>query len=442
VTSGADSGPGSLRAALTVAADTAGPIFVVTEDDIEAESTLTYAGREPLAIHGNGQTIKMSANATILAVTEGADLTVNDLKLAGPGGFSITNRGDDTDSGGKGIFVDVRDDQTGVVHVVLEDVAISGVAYHGVHVSDCDLADDCGGGSGGGGDGAPASIVVQLANVEIRNVGTGTFDADGIRVDERGDGDIHYSASRSTFRDIGADGVELDEGDAGDVVATVIANRFLDNGSYCDPEVLSPSLPSGPEGEFEDGEMSEADVPANVAGSADDRCFEREILIYDTGFVESYQIVIDLDDGIDIDEAGEGDLRLVMLDSEIRGNLDEGVDLDEEDAGNAVVSYIRSTAEKNTDDGFRISESGSGDLIGTVFAVTATDNGGYGIRFDQDGAGDVSVDVYKTETSNNDDGDETGLRVGQTGAGTGTLTVNDSSLEDGIDVRNVEVTTN
>jgi len=442
VTSAADAGPGSLRAALIAAADSTGPIFVVTDEDIDAESTLTYVGRQPLAIHGNGQTIKMSANTTILAVTEGADLTVTDLKFAGPGGFSITNRGDNSGSAGKGIFVDVRDDQTGVVHIVLEDVTISDVAYHGVHVSDCDLADDCGGGSGGGGDGAPASIVVQLANVKIRNVGTGTFDADGIRVDERGNGDIHFSASGSTFRDVGADGVELDEGDAGDVFATVIANHFLDNGSYCDPEVLSPALPSEPEGEFEDGELSETDVPANVAGSADDRCFEREILIYDTGFVESYQIAIDLDDGIDIDEAGEGDLRLVMVDSEIRGNLDEGVDLDEEDAGNAFVSYIRTMAEKNTDDGFRVSESGPGDIIGTVYAVTAMDNGGYGIRFDQDGAGDVSVNVYKTETSDNDDGDDTGLRVGQTGAGTGTLTVNDSNLKDGIDARNVAVTTN
>jgi hypothetical protein len=329
-----------------------------------------------------------------------------------------------------------------VVHLVLQDVSVSGVAYHGVHVSDCDLADECGSGSGGGGDGAPASVVVDLGSVDIRDVGIGAFDADGIRVDERGDGDLHFNAYRSTFSDIGADGVELDEGDAGDVVALVSDSRFLDNGGYCDPGVLGPLLPAEAEGEFGDGEKREADLPAKVTGSADDRCFEHEVLIYDTGFIESYQIGIDLDDGIDIDEAGEGDLRLVMTDSEVRGNLDEGVDLDEEDAGNAVVSYVRTTVRHNTDDGIRTSESGAGDLTGLVYAVTARNNGGNGIRLDHSGDGDLSVSVFKTRTSNNDDGDDTGVRVRQDGSGTGTLTITESNLKDGIDARNVDVTEN
>ncbi len=439
VTSSADDGPGSLRAALATAAETPGPIFVVTDKDIETETTLAYAGREALVLHGNGQTVKISANADILALTEGADLAVTNLKFAGPGGFSITERDNETGSGGKGIFIDVRSGQPGLVRLVLEDVTVSDVAYHGVHISDCDLADACGGGSGGGGDGAPASIAVQLTNVEIRDVGNGVFDADGIRVDERGDGNIFYSAFGSTFRDVGADGVELDEGDAGDVVATVIDNRFLDNGGYCDLNVLEPALPAEPLGEFADGEKAEADIPGQVTGTADDRCFEREVLIYDTGFVESYEISIDLDDGIDIDEAGEGDLRLVMTGSEIRGNLDEGVDLDEEDDGSAFLSVVRTTANKNTDDGIRLSESDAGDVTGLVYAVSASDNGGYGIRFDQSGDGDISVDVYETKTSDNDDN---GLRVGQTGSGTGMLAVTNSNLKDGIDARNVDVTEN
>ena len=248
VTTGADSGPGSLRAALETAAGAVEsvPILIVTDVDVEIALTLTYAGRHPLVIHGNGQTVKTAANVTLLAVTEGADLTVSNFDFAGPGGFSIRERGDRSGAGGKGIFVGVRDDQTGTAHLVLESVSVPGVAYHGVHVSDCDLADACGGGSGdGGGDGAPASIDVRLSDV-----GNGSFDADGIRIYERGDGDISFMSRVSVFNDVGADGVELDEGDAGDVIATVVDNGFVDNGAYCYPEVLAPFLPAVTEGEF------------------------------------------------------------------------------------------------------------------------------------------------------------------------------------------------
>lgn len=441
VTNGNDTGPGSLRAGLQTAAQDRGPglILVTTEDDIQIASTLSYDGRAPLTVHGNGQTVRTEANVTLLAITEGADLTVTDLNFSGPGGFSIDKRGDLEGAGGKGIFVDVRDDQTGVVHLVLENVAVEDVAYHGVHVSDCDLADACGGGSGGGGDGAPASIAVRLANVEIRHVGYGSFDGDGIRVDERGNGGIRFDARDSLFREVGADGVELDEGDAGHVVAAVFGTRFVDNGGYCDPSLLKAFLPNEPKGKFADGEKAETDIPGPVSGSPDDRCIEREVSLYDSGFVEEYEVSIDLDDGIDIDEAGDGDLRVAITDSEIRGNLDEGVDLDEEDDGTAAVAFVRSNAVNNTDDGFRTSESGPGDLFGLLYSVTAKRNGGNGARFDEADEGTVAVEVNQTETENNDDGDATGLRVTQGGSGSGNLTVRGSKLKDGIDARNVDV---
>jgi len=444
VTTGADSGPGSLRAALgSVAAQaTPVPIFVVTDGDIEIVSTLTYSGRLPVTILGNGQTVRISANATVLALTEGADLTVSHLDFEGPGGFSLTSRGDLAGPAGKGIFIDVRDEQTGTVHLVLDEVTISNVAYHGIHVSDCDLADACGGGSGGGGEGAPASIAVSLRNVTVRDVGHGAFDADGIRIDERGAGDIHYSAYGSTFRGVGADGVELDEGDAGHVIATIAGNQFLDNGGYCDLDVLQGFLPSEAEEEFEDGARAETDIPGHVAGSPDDRCFEREVSLFPSGFVESYESSIDLDDGIDIDEAADGGLWVAMTDSAIIGNLDEGVDLDEEDAGDANVAFVRSTAEGNTDDGFRTSETGPGDLIARLYAVSAQENGDNGARFDEADEGTVRVDVDATTTAANDDGRDTGLRVTKEGEGEGTLTVTASELKDGIDARNVTVIRN
>jgi hypothetical protein len=280
---------------------------------------------------------------------------------------------------------------------------------------------------------------VQLEDVKIEDVGNGTFDGDGIRIDERGAGGIRFMSFDSKFSEVGADGVELDEGQAGDVVATVVENSYADNGGYCDGSVLAPFLPAKPEGEFEDGEASPSDIPGEVTGSPDDRCFEREFDLYDSGNVKSYEISIDFDDGIDFDEAGDGDLRLVMVDSEVRGNLDEGVDLDEEDAGNADVTFVDTEAKKNTDDGIRTSESGAGDLDGLVFDVVAKHNGGNGVRMEQADAGDLRVLVEQTKTADNDDGDDTGLRMTQSGDGTGTLTVRDSEISDGINARNVNV---
>ncbi|WP_141701280.1 hypothetical protein [Methyloceanibacter methanicus] len=152
VTNAEDSGEGSLRAALETAAKSDGltQILVATDGDVEIDSALVYAGRAPLAIHGKGQTVKSKVDTTLFVVSEGADLTVESLNFAGPGNFSVENRG----KASKGLFVDMREDQIGVVTLVLDDVKVSGVAYHGVHISDCDLADECGAGRGGKGGGS------------------------------------------------------------------------------------------------------------------------------------------------------------------------------------------------------------------------------------------------------------------------------------------------
>ena len=184
----------------------------------------------------------------------------------------------------------------------------------------------------------------------------------------------------------------------------------------------------------------EGEIPGGIADTPDDRCFERDVPLYDSSFVREFEFGINLDDGIDIDEAGDGGLRVTMINSEILRNHDEGVDLDEEDAGDAFVTFLRSTAEGNTDDGFRTSESGPGNLSGSIHTVTAKDNGGNGARFNEAGEGTVSVEAIRVMTANNDDGDETGLRVTKQGSSEGMLVVRESDIQDGIDARNVRVT--
>ncbi|MDA7427344.1 hypothetical protein PGB28_02655 [Primorskyibacter aestuariivivens] len=443
VTNANDSGDGSLRAALESAAasDTARQIVIVTKDDIAIASTLTYAGQAAIAIHGQGQTVSLAGNATLLAATAGANLTIRNLNFAGPGGFDIQNRGDlNGASAGKGIFVDVRDDQTGLVVLSLDTVTVSGVAGHGVHVSDCTLADACGGGGGGAGEGSPASIAVDFDNVTIDNVGNGSFDADGLRVDERGAGDILFAATDSLFTRVGADGIELDEGQAGGVYVTETGSRFVNNGGYCDPAILSAFLPAEAEGEFEQGARAEADIPGPVTGSPDDACIEREVALYDDGSVEEYEFGLDLDDGFDIDEAGPGGLDVVMINSEISNNLDEGVDFDEEGPGGITASFIGTTASGNTDDGYKLSEEDAGGIQGLMQGAASRDNGGKGAVFEEEDAGGVVVRVADSMTSGNDDSDDTGLEVVQEDAGQGTLTVINSDIADGIDAEGVTVT--
>lgn len=438
VTNGQDAGTGSLRHALEV--QQANYVIISRRvSDIEILSTLEYTAETPLTIHGRGQTVRSAMNTTLLAVTEGADLTVSNVDFAGPGGFSITNRGDHGQTAGKGIFVDVRDDQEGEVSLTLRNVAVSGVANHGIHVSDCSLADDCGAGSGGGGAGSPASIVLHLDRVTVDGAGNGKFDADGLRVDDRGDGSIYASIRRSRFVNAGADGVEFDEGNDGDVYAQIRHSDFSDNGGYCDPDLLAAFLPDPDEAEFDESEqVTEADIPPAVSGSPDDGCFEREVDTYDSGFVEAYEFGIDVDDGIDFDEADDGALVSSLKHSTISGNLDEGVDFDEEGEGYAWVGLVRAHAFGNADDGFKVSEEDGGSVIGSARRVVSEDNGGKGVVFEEADDGDLFLSVIASRTANNDDSDDTGIEAVQEDEGTGKLRVRASDIADGIDTDGVD----
>jgi hypothetical protein len=441
VISSTDAGEGSLRAALAQAARSgaASRVVIAVESDITIETGLVYEGTDPLEIIGTGQTVSTGADVTLLTASMGADLTVSGLTFAGPGGFDINKRADMDGSAGKGIFIDVRDDQTGTVSLTLTDVTVRGVANHGIHVSDCSLADDCGGGGSGEGEGSDASIVVSLHNVTVDDAGNGKFDADGLRIDERAAGSIHARIVDSTFVGVGADGVELDEAQDGDVIVTAINTVWNENGIYCLPELLEAFLPQEDEGEFDAGEMAADAIPGPVTGSSDDGCFEREVDLYDDGSVEAYEFAIDVDDGFDIDESDNGSLRVVMIGGEITGNLDEGGDFDEAGAGDIDLTILGTVASGNADDGFKNSEEDDGSVIALILRAGSTDNGGKGIVLEEEGNGNVMAEIMGTMTSNNDDSDDTGLEVVQDDDGMGMLSVMGSEIADGIDAEGVDV---
>ena len=387
VINGDDSGVGSLRAGLN-----SGAAVIVIDDSVSVialNSTLFYDEVTSLKIVGSGQTIT-GGDFTLLAITEGADLTVSDLAFEGPGGYHVGNQG-----GGKGIFVDVPYDRAGVVSLKLTNVSVSDVGYHGVHVSDCDL-EVCGSGGGGGGDGSPASIYATLTNVTTDGVGYGSFDADGIRLDDRGEGDILFEAVDSTFINVGADGVELDEGNGGDVIVKVRNSFFEFNGGYCAP--INPDEPP----------------------YADPSCVED-----DDG-----KLVLDLDDGFDIDEAGDGSLLGSIRNIWISNNLDEGLDFDEEGEDGIDVELVGIEAWGNRDEGVKVSESDGGDVTARLRSLTVVGSGDDGIQIEQDHGGDINVTVNGTTTMDNA---KNGLKVVQDGAGGGSLKVRGSDISDGID---------
>lgn len=438
VTNGDNDGVGSLRYALE--AKQASTIFIVPSVDmINLESTLNYDPKKRLRLLGSGQTLKLDKNETLLSVNNGANLFVSDLILEGkPGFYSIENRGDlNGEIAGKGIFVDVRDDQSGAVNVSLRDVQVVGFANHGVHISDCDLADDCGAGAGGGGNGSPASVYVSMVNSTIADVGNGKFDADGLRVDDRGEGDIVFFSRNSVFTNVGADGVELDEGDNGSIYTDIIKTEFTYNGNYCDPSLMESFLPSEPEGEFDEGAVTPDQIPSAVTGSLDDTCIERVVDLYDDGTIEEYEFALDLDDGIDLDEAGEGSIYSLMIKSTIKFNLDEGVDYDEEGPGGIEAGFIKNLAEDNNDDAFKLSEEDEGDVGVFVKRTKALNNGGEGFTFEEEGDGNLDAVVIRTTASGNKKSNKDGIEAVQDDAGEGTLRLIKSDIPDGLKLEGV-----
>jgi hypothetical protein len=130
----------------------------------------TLAKARLTSAKGFGQMIIADGDFTLLSITNGADLSISNLSFKGIGGFSGTAKKGD----GKGIFVDVPQGRTGTVHLDLKDVSVSGVAYHGAHVSDCTLEGDvCGASGGGEGIGSSASVEANLKRVSVSNVGYG-----------------------------------------------------------------------------------------------------------------------------------------------------------------------------------------------------------------------------------------------------------------------------
>ena len=201
VTSGDDSGPGTLRQALEDLASGLGDLIFISSrvKRITIESTLEYIGTNSLTIQAEDMPrIIGSDDFDLLTTNATLEVGIRNVEFEGLGHYSINNQGQ-----GKGIFVDIPDDAVGDAFVTLEDVKVSGVASYGVLVNDCTEV-NCGNGNQGTGGGSDASVEVVLNGVTVENSGKGRFDGDGVRVNERGVGDLGAFIIDSSFNYNGA----------------------------------------------------------------------------------------------------------------------------------------------------------------------------------------------------------------------------------------------
>jgi hypothetical protein len=396
VTTGNDSGEGSLRAALASGATRI--IVGPSVNGISIDSTLVYNGQAPLTLIGLGQTISANRSGddfTLLEVSNGANLSIDNLRFDGGGEFDFDNAGN-----GKAIYLQVPTDREGMVMLELRNVNVRGVANHGIHVSDCTLGDDCGGGEGGGGDGSPASIHVTLESVTIQDVGYGRFDADGLRVDERAAGNIVFEGRNVNVFGAGADGIELDEGNEGDVIVYLRHARLEGNGGYCLPAPLDLSEPCV---EDDDGEL-----------------------------------VLDLDDGFDIDEAGPGMLLGTLIDIAVNENLDEGLDFDAEGEGVVEFKTWKVEGMLNGDEALKISAGNSGNVMADLRGLFIVGNGNDGVQIEAEDSDTAKVHVeLRGALIAGNDGD--GLKISQENTTElGTLDIYGFANIDVLDLDNVE----
>lgn len=389
VSNGNNSGSGSLRSALS-----SNPETILINDSvstIRVTETLEYNGTGTLNIIGAnlGQAVdasELSGSDDILSINQGANFNITNLNFIG----NLEEVNDDPEDriGGTGIFVNVPTNRTGTVAVTLENVSVTRVGSHGVHISDCAVRDEC-----LPGEGSSASIDLSVNNVIISRVGLGLQDGDGIRIDERSDGNITFSAENSTFTNVGADGVELDENDNGDITAIINRSVFDSNGEFCD---FANDID---------------DTPCDNDGDPD------------------------LDDGFDIDEAGRGSIFVTINDSKFINNFDEGLDFDEEGNGNIQLEATNSFFLNNQDQGIRASEEDGGAVRMFLTGITVADNNqnDEAIRVEEEGSGNVAIEINDSNAINSDN---EGLRIEENDSGRGTLEIINSNFTE-FDLDNV-----
>ncbi len=391
VTHSGDSGAGSFREAVGQANGDPAITriqFLGGVSTIALQQTVSFTGTQDLIVDGNGATLDAAdAGGTAFRASGGGDLAVSNLTVR--------------NASGEGIAVDVPGDATGIVHVSLFKVDIVDNRGHGVLVNDqVDPSTTEGVQPDAGG--SDASVDVSVVNCRFIRNGYSVSDRDGLRVNEGGAGDLVFSIKHALALDNAADGIELDERGEGDVRVEVFGSDVKGNGRF-DPADLDDG--------FDIDEYDDGSIIGTIFGSSANDNYE---------------------EGFDFNENNAGDLRVDMENVEANGNGEEGIDYEEDDdfagGGDLVTTMIGITANGNgvSDDGdagLKIREKGAGDLDATLDRVKTSDNRIGGISVREDDVGNLVSSIDKAVSRANA---ARGIDFDENGAGNLTATVSNS----------------
>ncbi len=382
VTSAADSGPGSFRAAVDSANANSAikKIRFASGLDVSVASSVIYTGSQNLTIDGrngsvNGDAAKEATwDGGLFVSKSDANITLKRLTF--------------DDSFNNGVAVFIPSDATGTVRVNLHRVTITDSTYFGLLV-DGQAYD------GFNTDDVPhpncvdpwfkdssAGISLRITRSNISNNGllpaeydlspaTGCpADFDGVRVDDGGNGGIRGYIANSRINNNLADGAEFDDIGPGSVIATVVSTTFNGNGET-------------PTDDQDDGfDLDEAD-----AGHLRVRVVD----VTATG---------NFDEALDFDEAGPGNAVVTVRDTNASGNVDEGLKVDEEDGGNLRLRVSESTFDNSEDDGVALTELSDGNISGRIDDSSVSNNGKFGVKVEATG----KLRIIDSELESNADG--------------------------------------
>jgi hypothetical protein len=352
VTAPGDAGAGTLRDALLAAS--ADPAirtikFAPGIGTVSLTTPLLFNGTQALEIDGEGATIEGPdcAGCAALVVNGAGGLTLQRLTVNG--------------AGGNGVTLNVPADAVGVVEVRLVDAAVRDNGLHGLLVED-QVEESA----------ASIRLVVFRSTIE-GNGFVGPTDLDGIRVNEGGIGDIDAQVQNSSFLANGADGLELDERGEGSVVLDARQSHFDDNGPL-DPDDLDDGI--------DVDEAGYGDIEVNLVGVTLDRNFDEGLDLNEGDAGSLLLFASDVHahdnsggDNVQLEELGDGSMHARINGLSSSGAEDDGIQAEEADAGNLFLTLVNATITGNSDDGVVAEQGGAGGGLVELVAGTIAGNG-------------------------------------------------------------------
>jgi hypothetical protein len=445
VTSSANDGPGSFRAAIALASGNASVTGIVVTPGlgpIELQTGVVYTGEQSLRVLGHDAVIDAGALADAtqdaLRFETGGDVAVS--------GLTVRN------APGEGLVYEVPSNASGVNRVSLADVAVLDNEGHGVLINDQEDPEDVENSAG-----SAASLDVSVMNARFAGNGFGALDRDGLRVNEGGAGDLEIVIRNTGATANGADGIELDERGQGDAVFVVSGTQLAENGSFDvteedlddgmdvdesdDGSLVGSVFNSSSNGNLEEGwdfnENNLGNFRVDMAHVAANRNRQEGVdFEEDDGFSDfpaqewGGDLAATLNDvttgangssgdaGLKIRERSAGGITASIRGAQASDNETRGISLREQEAGDLEAAVDWVTAAGNDSDGVLLREDDGGRLAGSVDGSTTDGNGGDGVEFDENGMGDLTARATRGSSSMNS---SAGVRADEGGDGSGTL---------------------